>query len=407
MARKSTTLTDSAIKVAKSRERAYKLSDGQGMYLEVMPTGSKLWRMKYRFEGKESRISFGAYPTVTLQQARQRRTEAREQLAQGINPTAERRAVQEEQRQSGTTFAALAEEWFAYNAPRWAESTRAKARLYLDKDILPIIGTRIAKDITRPELVELARLVEARGALNVAEKVRRWLSQVFRHGLALGVVEANPATDLVVVAAPQLATRHHPFVPFTELPELLAKIDVVNINTMTRHAIRLLMLTAVRPGELRQAPWTEIDLSTATWTIPKERMKARRPHVVPLPTQAVEILRQLHEISGQYDLLFPGQNNASRPMSENTINKALALMGYKGRQTGHGFRHLLSTELNGRGYNRDWIERQLAHGDNDEIRDTYNHATYLDQRRDMMQKWADSIDALCIGANVVSIKRQA
>lgn len=407
MTRKSTTLTDSAIKVAKPRERAYKLSDGQGMYLEVMPTGSKLWRMKYRFEGKESRISFGAYPVVTLQQARQRRAEAREQLAQGINPTAERRAAQVEKRQAGTTFAGLADEWFAYNAPRWADSTKYKARLYLDNDILPEIGTRPAKDVTRPELVELVRKVEARDTLNAAGKIRQWLSQIFRHGLALGVIDANPATDLAIVAAPARATNHHPFVPFTELPELLAKIDTVNIHTITRHAIRLLVLTAVRPGELRQAPWSEIDMNTATWTIPKERMKARRPHMVPLPTQAVEILRQLHEITGQYGLLFPGQNNANRPMSENTINKALALMGYKGRQTGHGFRHLLSTELNGRGYNRDWIERQLAHGDNDEIRDTYNHATYLEQRRDMMQKWADSIDALCTGANVVSIKRQA
>lgn len=407
MTRKSTTLTDSAIKVAKSRERAYKLSDGQGMYLEVMPTGSKLWRMKYRFEGKESRISFGAYPVVTLQQARQRRAEAREQLAQGINPTAERRAARVEKRQAGTTFAGLADEWFAYNAPRWADSTKYKARLYLDNDILPEIGTRPAKDITRPELVELVRKVEARGTLNAAGKIRQWLGQIFRHGLALGVIDANPATDLAIVAAPARTTNHHPFVPFAELPELLAKVDTANIHAMTRHAIRLLVLTAVRPGELRQAPWSEIDLNAATWTIPKERMKARRPHVVPLPTQAVEILRQLHEITGQYDLLFPGQNNASRPMSENTINKALALMGYKGRQTGHGFRHLLSTELNGRGYNRDWIERQLAHGDNDEIRDTYNHATYLEQRRDMMQKWADSIDALCTGANVVSIRKQA
>lgn len=407
MARRSTPLTDSAIKVAKPRERAYKLSDGQGLYLEIMPTGSKLWRMKYRHDGKESRISFGAYPAVTLQQARQRRAEAREQLAQGINPTAKRRENQEDRRQAGTTFAALADEWYAYNAPRWAESTRFKARLYLDNDILPTIGTRPLQGITRPDLVELVRKVESRGTLNVARKIRQWLSQIFKHGLALGLVDINPATDLAIVAAPQRETRHHPFVPFAELPELLAKVDTANINMQTRHAIRLLMLTAVRPGELRQAPWSEFDLDAATWTIPKERMKARRPHLVPLPEQAVKILRDLHQITGSYPLLFPGQNNADRPMSENTVNKALALMGYKGRQTGHGFRHLLSTELNGRGYNRDWIERQLAHGDNDGIRDTYNHATYLEQRRRMMQDWADSMDALCSGANVVNIRRQA
>jgi integrase len=331
-------LTDSAIKTAKPKEKPYKLSDAHGLYLEITCSGSKLWRLKYRIAGKEKKLALGPYPTVSLAQARQKREEARELLA---------------------------------------------------------------------ELVELVRKVEARGALNVAGKIRQWLHQIFRFGLASGVVEANPATDLDVIAAPQRATRHHPHVTFAELPELLAKAEKANINALTRHAIRLLVLTAVRPGELRQAPWSEFDLAGATWTIPKERMKARRPHVVPLPLQAIAILRQLEEITGEYPLVFPGQNNSDRPMSDNTINKALRLMGYEGRQTGHGFRHLLSTELNGRGYNRDWIERQLAHGDNNEIRDTYNHANYLEQRREMMQAWADSIGALCAGANVVSIKRNA
>ncbi|MNF74884.1 Prophage CP4-57 integrase [compost metagenome] len=220
-------------------------------------------------------------------------------------------------------------------------------------------------------------------------------------------MDTNPATDLGVLAAPAKAVRRHPHVTFAELPELLGKIDSTNINILTRCAIRLLVLTAVRPGELRAAQWSEFDLDSDTWTIPASRMKARRRHLVPLPHQAVKILRQLQEITGKYPLLFPGQQKADRPMSENTINKALRLMGYAGRQTGHGFRHLLSTELNERGYNADWIERQLAHGDEDEIRDTYNHATYLPQREIMMQEWADLIDALCAGANVVSIKRQA
>jgi integrase len=362
-------LTDSAIKTAKPKEKPYKLSDAHGLYLEITCSGSKLWRLKYRIAGKEKKLALGPYPTVSLAQARQKREEARELLAR--------------------------------------ESTRDKAKLYLEKDINSVIGARPVKTITRPELVELVRKVEARGALNVAGKIRQWLHQIFRFGLASGVVEANPATDLDVIAAPQRATRHHPHVTFAELPELLAKAEKANINALTRHAIRLLVLTAVRPGELRQAPWSEFDLAGATWTIPKERMKARRPHVVPLPLQAIAILRQLEEITGEYPLVFPGQNNSDRPMSDNTINKALRLMGYEGRQTGHGFRHLLSTELNGRGYNRDWIERQLAHGDNNEIRDTYNHANYLEQRREMMQAWADSIGALCAGANVVSIKRNA
>ncbi|TRO23093.1 DUF4102 domain-containing protein [Ectopseudomonas mendocina] len=408
MPRTVTPLSDSAIKTAKPKEKLYKLTDGQGLYLEIKPNGSKLWRFKYRFDGKDmTPLSFGAYPDLSLVKARQKRTEARELLAQGVDPSAEKKAAKQAQRADGVTFETLAREWYAYNAPRWAESTAYKAKLYMENDLIPGIGARPVKAITRPELVELVRKVEARGTLNAAGKIRQWLHQIFRFGLAKGVVEANPATDLDVVAAPAKAVRHHPHVAFAELPELLEKLEAAKLHNLTRWAIRLLILTAVRPGELRAAPWAEFDLDAATWTIPSERMKARRPHVVPLPRQAVAILRQLHETTGSYALLFPGQQDSTRPMSENTINKALRLLGYEGRQTGHGFRHLLSTELNGRGYNRDWIERQLAHGDTDEIRDTYNHATYLEQRREMMQAWADSIDALCSGANVVSIKRKA
>jgi integrase len=408
MPRTVTPLSDSAIKTAKPKERLYKLTDGQGLYLEIKPNGSKLWRFKYRFDGRDmTPLSFGAYPGLSLVKARQKRTAAREQLANGIDPSEQKKANKVAQRVTGLTFEALAREWFAYNSPRWAESTARKARLYMENDLIPVIGSRPVKTVTRPELVELVRKVEARGTLNAAGKIRQWLHQIFRYGLATGVVDANPATDLDVVAAPAKATRHHPHVTFAELPELLSKIEAANINALTRHAIRLLVLTAVRPGELRAAQWSEFDLDNDLWTIPAERMKARRPHLVPLPRQAVAILRTLEEISGSYPLLFPGQQKADRPMSENTINKALRLMGYEGRQTGHGFRHLLSTELNERSYNKDWIERQLAHGSDDEIRDTYNHATYLPQREDMMQAWADSIDALCAGANVVSIKRKA
>lgn len=400
-------LSDTTIRTAKPTEKLYRLTDANGLCLEVAPTGSKLWRYRYRFNGKAKMLALGTYPAVTLLKARQRRDEARQLLVDGIDPGEQKKASRQAQKIEGLTFEALAREWYAYNAPRWAESTARKAKLYLENDLLPIIGSRAISAITRPELVELVRKVEARGTLNAAGKIRQWLGQIFRYGLACGVVESNPATDLSVVAAPAKAVRHHPYVTFAELPELLGKVDSTNLNSLTRCAIRLLTLTAVRPGELRTAPWSEFDLDAATWTIPKERMKARRPHVVPLPHQALAILRQLHEISGSYPLLFPGQQKPDRPMSDNTINKALRLMGYEGRQTGHGFRHLLSTELNGRGYNKDWIERQLAHGDSDEIRGTYNHADYLPQRREMMQAWADSIEALCAGANVVSIKRLA
>ena len=399
-------LSDTAIRTAKPKDKLYRLTDANGLCLEVTPTGSKLWRYRYRFNGSAKMLALGAYPAVTLLKARQSRDESRQLLIEGIDPGEQKKTLKLAQKVEGLTFETLAREWFAYNAPRWAESTTYKAKLYLENDLIPGIGSRPVKSITRPELVELVRTVEARGTLNAAGKIRQWLHQIFLYGLAKGVVDANPATDLSVVAAPPKAARHHPHVTFAELPELLSKVESANIHSLTRHAIRLLTLTAVRPGELRQAPWSEFDLEAGIWTIPKERMKARRPHVVPLPRQAVAILRQLKEITGRYSLVFAGAN-PERPMSENTVNKALRLMGYEGRQTGHGFRHLLSTELNGRGYNKDWIERQLAHGDSDEIRGTYNHAAYVEQRREMMQAWADSIDAQCDGATVVSIKRQA
>lgn len=400
-------LTDTAARTAKPREKLYRMADAAGLCLEVTPSGSKLWRFRYRFGGKAKMMGLGAYPTVTLAKARERREDARRLLANGIDPTAHKQAEKTAQSALAHTFEELAREWYAYNSPRWATSTAAKALQYLEADILPVIGLRPVQDVTRPELVALVRKVEKRGALNVAGKIRQWLSQIFRYGLAKGSVESNPATDLDVVAAIAPRTKNHPHVPLSEIPILLGKLDAAKCDVMTRIAVRLLLLTGVRPGELRHAPWCEIDLESATWTIPAARMKARRPHVVPLPHQAVASLRELKEITGSYPIAFPGRNNRERPQSENTVNKALHQIGYEGRQTGHGFRHLLSTELNSRGYNRDWIERQLAHGDQDEIRDTYNHAHYLEQRRQMMQAWADSIDALCAGLNVVSIKRKA
>ncbi|MDI3356545.1 integrase arm-type DNA-binding domain-containing protein [Pseudomonas sp. UYIF39] len=400
-------LTDTAARTAKPREKLYRMADAAGLCLEVTPSGSKLWRFRYRFGGKAKMMGLGAYPTVTLAKARERREDARRLLANGIDPTAHKQAEKTAQSALAHTFEELAREWYAYNSPRWATSTAAKALQYMEADILPVIGQRPVQEVTRPELVALVRKVEKRGALNVAGKIRQWLSQIFRYGLAKGSVESNPATDLDVVAAIAPRTKNHPHVPLSEIPILLGKLDAAKCDVMTRIAVRLLLLTGVRPGELRHAPWSEIDLESATWTIPAARMKARRPHVVPLPRQAVASLLELKEITGSYPIAFPGRNNRERPQSENTVNKALHQIGYEGRQTGHGFRHLLSTELNSRGFNRDWIERQLAHGDQDEIRDTYNHAHYLEQRRQMMQAWADSIDALCAGLNVVSIKRKA
>jgi integrase len=260
--------------------------------------------------------------------------------------------------------------------------------------LLPALGNRPIAEIRRADLIETLRQIEARDALDIARKCRGWLSGIFRYALVAEVIEANPATDLDVVAAPIGERRHHPHLPLAELPAFLQTLGSYSGAMETRQAIRLLLLTAVRPGELRAARWSEFDLGRALWSIPAERMKMRRPHIVPLPQQAVAILRDLHEQTGHRELLFPSRDDPRHPMSENTINLAIARMGYKGRQTGHGFRHLISTALNERGYNRDWIERQLAHGDDNEIRAVYNKAEYLDQRREMMQGWADYLDAL-------------
>lgn len=395
-------LTDTAARQAKPKEKSYRLSDSQGLYLEVMPGGSKLWRLKYRIAGKEKRYAIGSYPAVSLSEARTRRDEARKLIADGVDPVQARKEVQRQAVLSASnTFEAVANEWLEYNAPRWAKSTAYKASLYLKNELIPAIGSRPIAEVSRPELVELLRKIESRETFDVAKKCRQWLNQICRFALAKGLLQYNPATDLDIVAAAGPAVKHHPFVPAAELPVLLSALGSYKANILTKYAIRLLMLTAVRPGELRAAPWSEFDLDGALWTIPAERMKMRRPHFVPLPKQAVAILLDLREITGGFDLVFAGRVDPKRPMSENTINKCLADLGYKNRQTGHGFRHLLSTELNGKGYNKDWIERQLAHGDSDEIRATYNHAHYLDQRREMMQWWADHLEQLETGSNVI------
>jgi integrase len=399
-------LTDTAIRNAKPKAVLYRLSDANGLCIEVTPNASKLWRYRYRFNGKGKMLGLGSYPGVSLAVARQLRDEARQLLTSGVDPSAHRKASKHADAADRHTFEELAREWFEYKRPRWAQSTAEKVITYLEKDVFPQIGAKPTRDLSRPEMVALVREIESRGALNVAKKTRQWLNQIFRFGLAKGAVDVNPATDLDVVAALPPRTRHHPHVTFAELPALLSAVERITCHPMTRWAIKLLMLTGVRPGELRQAPWAEFDLASATWTIPRERMKARRPHIVPLPTQAVEILRELQQLTGSYALAFAG-HNADRPMSENTVNKALSAAGYKDRQTGHGFRHLLSTELNSRSYNRDWIERQLAHGDSDAIRDTYNHANYLEHRRKMMQEWSDSLDAAVRKANSAALDKTA
>lgn len=408
MAARPQATTDKAIKAAKPESKQYKMSAGQGMYLQVMPNGSKLWRLKYRHGGKEKTLSFGAYPEVTLAQARLKREEARQQIAEGIDPSELIKEQRQQAKAKVLTFKTVAERWYKDKTELalkpWAVSTAEKARLYLEKDLYPAFGSRPIAEITRLELIELNAKIEERGALDISKKIRQWLGAIFDDAYDRGEIPANPAHNLKAGARSKGAThKHHPSVAFAELVPMMAAVDATGSHRLIKAAVRLLMLTAVRPAELRLAQWSEFDLDAAVWTIPAERMKMRRPHSVPLSAQVLELLAQIKEINPDGHLFIV---QGGKPISENTINQTIKFAGYRGRHTGHGFRHLLSTELNERGYNSDWIEAQLAHASEDKIRATYNKAQYLEQRRAMMQDWADSIDALAAGANVVAFKRK-
>jgi integrase len=401
-------LTDTALRQIKPASKPQFLFDSGGLYLQVAPAGGKWWRYKYRFQGKQKLLALGVYPDVSLRDARERHAAARRLLAQGIDPSAERKEGKRESKtRISNSFAALAEAWYTKKSAEWAPSTADKARFYLDSDLIPALGARPIAEIRRTELVEALAEIEERDALDVAKKCRGWLSGIFRYALALGVLEINPATDLDVVAKPMPRRRQLPHLPLAELSGFLIALAGYRGESVTTIAIRLLLLTAVRPGELRAARWDEFDLDAGLWRIPAERMKMRRAHTVPLPAQAVTILRGLQSTGIRRELVFPSRDDPRQPMSENTVNLAIHRIGYKGKQTGHGFRHLVSTALNERGYNRDWIERQLAHGDENEIRAVYNKAEYLDQRRDMMQAWADYLDALKRGESKVVPLRAA
>lgn len=408
MVKRSQATTEAAIKHAKPEVKAYKMTAGNGMYLLVNPTGSKLWRLKYRFDGKEKTLSFGAYPDVSLAQARLKREQSRQQLAEGIDPSDLLKQQRQQAKAEVLTFKTVAERWYKGRTvlaqKKWAPATARKARLYLDKDLYPAFGEKPIAEITRMDLIKFNENIEERGAFDVAGKIRQWLSIIFDDAYDKGEIPHNPAKDLKPshYSIGGVASRHHPTVNFSELPKLLKETNKTGSHELIKLAIRMLMLTAVRPAELRLSQWSEFKLSDGMWTIPAERMKTRLEHSVPLTRQVLEVLQQIKVINPD-GYLFTIKSD--KPISENTINKTLKLAGYHGKQTGHGFRHLLSTELNERGYNSDWIEKQLAHNSKDKIRGVYNHAEYLEQRRKMMQDWADSIDALETGANVVAFKQ--
>ena len=389
-------LTDAKIRAAKPGEKALKLFDGGGLYLEVAPAGGKWWRLKYRFEGKEKRISLGVYPAVGLKDARQRRDEAKEQLAQGIDPSANRRAVKAAvQAEVTDSFEVVAREWFDKYKDSWVPHHSSKIIARLENDIFPLIGGKAVASVTAPELLEPLRRIEARGAIETAHRVLQNCGQVFRYAIATGRAERDPAADLRGALSPVKAKSMATITEPKTIGALLRNLDAYNGNLIVRAALRLAPYVFVRPGELQRAEWTEFDPDAAEWCIPASKMKMRQVHIVPLARQVVSILEDLRQYTGNGRFLFPSMRANSAPISNMTLLAALRRLGYdKETMTVHGFRSMASTLLNEQGYNRDWIERQLAHGERNSVRAAYNYAEYLPERRKMMQEWADYLDGL-------------
>ncbi|HBS5777938.1 TPA: tyrosine-type recombinase/integrase [Klebsiella pneumoniae] len=381
------------VDTAKPREKAYQLADGAGLYPEVVPSGSRYWRMKYRFNGKEKRLAFGVYPAVSLAQARALRDEAKKKLAEGIDPSfakKEEKLVRDVRLHN--TFQAVALEWHGTKVSRWSEGYASDIIEAFNKDIFPYIGQQPVNEIKPLVLLNVLRRMESRGATEKAKKVRQRCSEVFRYAIVTGRAEYNPAADLTSAMSGH-ESKHYPFLTVEELPDFFKALSGYTGSPLIVLAARLLILTGVRTGELRGAFWSEFDLEKAVWEIPAERMKMKRPHLVPLSTQALEIVQQLKVISGQYPLVFPGRNDPRKTMSEASINQVFKRIGYTGKVTGHGFRHTMSTILHEEGFNTAWIETQLAHVDKNAIRGTYNHALYLEGRKEMMQWYGDYVDS--------------
>lgn len=395
-------LNDIKVRNTKPGAKPYKISDGDGMFLYVQPNGSKYWRLKYRFGGKEKSLSIGVYPETSLAQARGLRSTARKELAAGNDPS----AVKKETKRlsllnSENTFEAIAREWHAVNLHTWTPKYGANIINRLEGDIFPKLGNRPIANINAPELLSALRVIERRGALDLTQTIAQYCRRIFSYAIATGRAERNQATDLRG-ALKTPVRKHHAHLAASELPEYLKKLEYYDGELQTKLALKLLLLTFVRTTELRGAEWSEIDWDKVEWRIPASRMKMKDPHIVPLCKQAVEVLRDLQKVSGNRQHIFPNQHKPLSYMSENTMLYALYRMGYHSRTTGHGFRATASTILNEQGFAPDVIERQLAHAERNKVRSAYNHAQYLPERRSMMQWWADYIDSIHDTGNVLA-----
>ncbi|MDY0072388.1 MAG: integrase arm-type DNA-binding domain-containing protein [Thauera sp.] len=404
-------LNDVACRQAKPGEKARKLSDERGLYLLIQPTGGKLWRFDYRYEGKRKTLSIGAYPDVSLAAARMARDQAREQIAAGLDPMTQRKQARIERAEAAAnSFELIAREWHKQKSLSWTESTRVRALAMLENDLFPWLGDRPIAEILAPELLATLRRIEARGAIESAHRAKGLAGQVFLYAIATGRAERNPAADLRGALSPSVIKHFPAITEVAKVGPLLRALEIYKGSHVVRCALRLAPLLFVRPGELRQAEWSEIDLDAAEWRIPAAKMKKRRDHIVPLPVQAVAILNDLRPLTGHGRYVFQGVRDHSRPMSEATVNAALRRLGYNTQKeiTGHGFRAMARTILHEvLDVEAAVIEHQLAHSVPDVLGEAYNRTKFLPQRRQMMQRWADWLDQVRDGAEVIEFKRRA
>ncbi|WP_028223032.1 tyrosine-type recombinase/integrase [Paraburkholderia oxyphila] len=396
-------LSDVAIRTAKPGAKPIKLFDGGGLYLLLTPRGSRLWRMKYRVAGKEKLLALGAYPTVSLKDARDRCDEARKKLAAGYDP-GETRKVQKTVAKdlAANSFEVIAREWFELTKDKW-ETEYAKLIMHrLERDMFPSLGKCPIAGITPVELLAALRRIEKRGAIDTAHRSLQKCGQIFRYAVVTGRADRDPTTDLREALRPAPKQHYASIKDPKEVGALVRAIRDYQGAFETKCALVIGILTFVRPGELRKAEWSEFDLDQAEWRIPASRMKMKEQHIVPLSKQSLTVLKELYSVTGQGRYLFPCVRTSVRPMSENTVNAALRRLGYtREEMTGHGFRSTASTLLNEQGWSPDAIERQLSHGERDEVRGAYNFAEYLPVRRKMMQAWADYLDTLEQGARII------
>lgn len=387
-------LTDTAIRRAQPADKPYRLFDGGGLYLEVAPSGGRWWRLKYRHDGKEKRLSLGTYPDTSLKAARERRDQARRLLADGIDPSQARQAEKAQAaRETEHPFEAVARAWVEHQSGAWTAETRDRVLNSLVVDIFKPIGAMPVASIRARDVADAIKAIEARGASDTAGRVLQRVRAVFRFAVVHEYIDSNPIQDLqrTELLKPKPVT-HRAALPEAELPPFLVKLAAYDGHPTTLHAMQLLLLTAVRPGELRGARWAEFDLAAALWRIPAERMKMRTEHLVPLSRQALQVLEAQRLWSATDPLVFPSPYYPGKPISENTLNSALARMGYKGMATAHGFRALFSTVANERGHSPDVIERQLAHVERNAVRAAYHRSSYMKDRAALLQWWADHVD---------------